>query len=261
MIAILYTLLLLPILAFALPSENLKDLSVTINKNMPYIETQEGTKQIIIKRIQDPAYKLTDDFTKTSRPCPPFCIQPMTIASGVETVAELEVLDYLQQSTVDDSVLIVDSRIKEWVDIGTIPSAKHVPWTSLTLGNGTSLVDVIITLKSAFDVKVAEGTDADQINEAFSKGKLDEILDFSNAKTLVLFCNGSWCGQTPEAVLALLELSYPAEKLKYYREGMQGWLSLGLTTLVDKKVSDGFSNSSVEPICLKKPRRVVSSVS
>ena len=230
---------------------------INITPKLANITVQHEGNEVIIERNQDTHARINDLFAKTSRPCPPFCVQPMSIATGVETIAELELLDYLQQSTLDDSILVVDSRIKEWVDMGTIPSAIHIPWTALTLSNGTSLNDIITILRSTFGVKIAEGVNAGEMSEAFANGKISEKLDFSDAKTLVMFCNGSWCGQTPEAVLALLELSYPANKIKYYRDGMQGWLALGLTTIPTEKKSRR-SKDNVEPTCQRKPYKVVS---
>ena len=55
--------------------------------------------------------------------------------------------------------------------------------------------------------------------------------DFSQAKDVLLWCNGPWCGQSPRAIKALLALGYPADKIYYYRGGMQMWQSLGLTTI------------------------------
>ena len=55
--------------------------------------------------------------------------------------------------------------------------------------------------------------------------------DFSNARTLVLYCNGMWCSQSTNAVKLLLHYGYPAQKLKWYRGGMQNWENLGLTTV------------------------------
>ena len=63
------------------------------------------------------------------------------------------------------------------------------------------------------------------------KGR-DGGLDFTNAKELMLYCNGLWCGQSPRAIRNLLAAGYPAEKLFYYRGGMQAWLSVGLTEYV-----------------------------
>lgn len=47
--------------------------------------------------------------------------------------------------------------------------------------------------------------------------------DFSSAKDVVVFCNGPACDQSPRAITALLAAGYPAEKLFYYRGGMQMW--------------------------------------
>jgi len=48
----------------------------------------------------------------------------------------------------------------------------------------------------------------------------------------VLFCNGPWCDQSPRAIRGLRKIGYPADKLHYYRGGMQDWLIMGLTTIV-----------------------------
>jgi hypothetical protein len=40
-----------------------------------------------------------------------------------------------------------------------------------------------------------------------------------------------WCDQSPRAIKGLLHLGYPAEKLLYYRGGMQDWMILGLTVV------------------------------
>jgi len=69
-----------------------------------------------------------------------------------------------------------------------------------------------------------------------------------------MFCNGSWCGQTSEAIKALLALSYPEEKLKYYRDGMQGWVSLGLTTVSQDELC-----KIKKPVCKNDSYRVFSS--
>jgi hypothetical protein len=54
---------------------------------------------------------------------------------------------------------------------------------------------------------------------------------FDGAKTLVMFCNGPWCGQSSTNIKGLLRLGYPAQKILWYRGGMQDWECLGLTTV------------------------------
>jgi hypothetical protein len=40
-----------------------------------------------------------------------------------------------------------------------------------------------------------------------------------------------WCGQSPTNIRQLLSMGYPADKLKWYRGGMQDWQILGLTVM------------------------------
>jgi len=208
---------------------------VRITPQLEQIVVKHNGENITIMRDQNIDAEIQRLFAKTSRPCPPFCVQPMNIADGVETIGELELLDYLQKSQSDNSIMVIDSRLKNWVDKGTIPSTTHIPWTSFSTHDDTPINALLL---KKLGIKVTKSTKGDK-------------LDFSHAKTLVLFCNGSWCGQTSEAIKALLNISYPPEKLKYYRDGMQGWVSLGLTSVTPKQQS-----CEVKPSC-KKPFRLV----
>ena len=189
------------------------DLKVKINKQIASITVQHKGKSVTIKRDQNQKATVIADFAKTSRKCPPFCIQPSTLAPGVETVGEVEVIDYLDRlhNKGDKSVLVVDSRTSNWVAKGTIPGSISIPWTKLNPAKGAdplSMGDIM----AKFGAKEAEG-----------------IWNFSNVKTLVLFCNGMWCGQSPNNIKQLLKMGYPAHKIKWYRGGMQNWANLGLT--------------------------------
>lgn len=178
------------------------------------INDGEKTK---ITRNQDNTNTIKQAFSKTSRPCPPFCIQPSTIAPGVETIAELEVMDYLTKiANGDDTILVIDSRTKDWVTKGTIPGSINIPWTLLNASQSDPI------------------TIGDIMEEKFNVGGDDDERDFSKAKTLVLFCNGMWCGQSPNNIKSLLKMGYPADKIKWYRGGMQDWEVLGLTTVPGK---------------------------
>ena len=59
-----------------------------------------------------------------------------------------------------------------------------------------------------------------------------DAWDFSGAKKLAFWCNGPACGQSPRAIKGMLSAGYPAEKLLYYRGGMQMWQLWGLTTVI-----------------------------
>ncbi|MBL7002770.1 MAG: rhodanese-like domain-containing protein [Gammaproteobacteria bacterium] len=178
------------------------------------VSVKHGSKTVKVMRNQNQKNTINPAFAKTSRKCPPFCIFPAKIAPGVETIAELEVLDYLKKMTNGDaSILVVDSRTPDWAAKGTIPGAVNLPWTKLNPAKGADPISIGEILEDNFNARNLEG-----------------LWDYSNAKTLVMFCNGMWCGQSPNNIANLLKFGYPADKIKWYRGGMQNWETLGLTT-------------------------------
>ena len=190
---------------------------VGISKGVMSVEVVNHGKKTKITRNQDNGNTIKQDFAKTSRPCPPFCIQPMVLAPGVETIAELEVMDYLSKmANGDDTILVIDSRTPDWTKKGTIPGSINIPWTKLN----ASKADAISI--------------GDIMEEKFNVGGDEDSRDFSKAKTLVMFCNGMWCGQSPNNIKSLLKMGYPANKIKWYRGGMQDWEVLGLSTVSGK---------------------------
>jgi rhodanese-related sulfurtransferase len=171
-------------------------------------------KAVTLMRNQDQENVVNPAFAKTSRKCPPFCVRPFTTAKGVETLGELEVINFAQKmSGGDSSIMLVDNRTPDWFVKGTIPGAVNVPFTKINRGKGADEVSIAESLELFGAVEGAKG------------------WDFSKAKTLVLFCNGMWCGQSPLGIDGLIGEGYPAEKLKWYRGGMQSWEILGLTTV------------------------------
>jgi rhodanese-related sulfurtransferase len=203
-------------ISMALPAA--EEANVKITEQLAEVAVTHDGKAVSIVRNQDKDHTIDPAYAKTSRQCPPFCVTPMQAAEGVVTVGELEVLDYLKQAATGD-VVVVDSRTPDWQARGTIPGSINVPWLKI------SPQDAV-----AFDSGEVQGRDDILVN-LFGASKTDKGLDFSNAKTLVLFCNGNWCGQSLHNIKSLLELGYPANKLKWYRGGMQDWVSLGLTTV------------------------------
>ena len=188
---------------------------IGITQDIFSIDVKHNGKTVTIKRAQNPENTVNPVYAKTSRNCPPFCIQPAKIAEGVETIGELELIDYLKRiSDGDDSILVIDSRTPDWLKNGTIPGSVNIPWTTLNPNAGADPFSISEILEQRFAVRSQEG-----------------LWDFSNAKTLVLFCNGIWCGQSPANIRTLLRFGYPASKLKWYRGGMQNWENLGLTVI------------------------------
>jgi len=207
------------------------DISVAISADLTGVTVTHKGKDFWIMRNQDTEAVINPQFAKTSRSCPPFCIQPISLAPGVQTLGEIEVLDYLSKIHADDnSILVVDSRTSDWSAKGTIPGTKNIPWNGLNPKLGATTEGIMKIMSEQFGVKLATDVDAFSVDEAIVDGDTSEVFDFSNAKTLVLFCNGMWCGQSPNNIKNLLKFGYPAEKLKWYRGGMQAWSILGLST-------------------------------
>jgi hypothetical protein len=61
--------------------------------------------------------------------------------------------------------------------------------------------------------------------------QIDGSLDFTNAIALALYSGGVWSNDAPNAIGHLLAAGHPANKLFYYRGGMQAWAHVGLTIL------------------------------
>ncbi len=189
------------------------DQPVGITAQQPYMDVLHEGRLVRIQRDQDTFSQIAPDFAMTSRPCPPYCIQPMHLAPGVETIGELELLDYLKRVTQRDGVLVIDSRDGDWLQrSGIIPGAINIQWERLHPAHA--------------DPEAI----ADILELQFGANRSGALWNFENAKTLVFYCNGPWCGQSPTNIKQLLALGYPAHKLKWYRGGMQDWKSLGLTT-------------------------------
>ncbi len=192
-----------------------------ITPSLHSVDINVGGKTVSITRTSDKQATIPAAFARTARACPPFCIQPMQVLPGVETVGELEVLGYLQRiGNGDRTVMVVDSRSPEWLARGTIPGAVSIPWNKIN-------VDV----QGSFAVDAEAETLAGILENQFGARLINGQWDFRNAKTLVLFCNGVWCPQSSVNIRTLSRLGYPAYKLKWYRGGMQSWVSAGLTTI------------------------------
>lgn len=188
---------------------------VRVTPEIRHVVVKHDGRSVTIERAQDNASTIDQDYARTSRPCPPFCVQPATLAPGVETIGELEMLHYLERASAGDgSVLVIDSRTPDWVAKGTIPGSVNIPWKTLSPEAGADPLSIAETLERRFGARSEEG-----------------LWNFSEAKTLVLFCNGPWCAQSPTNLKTLLKFGYPPHRLKWYRGGMQDWHSLGFTVV------------------------------
>lgn len=138
-------------------------------------------------------------------------IFPIKLHKNVETYGELEVMAFIEQMQKDDTMLLIDTRGEEWYDYRTIPGAINIHYVYIMQPE---------TFKEEYKKALT------------TLGILGKKMpfDFSQAKTILLFCNGAWCSQSPKMVKALLDLGYPPEKIKWYRGGMDDWLGLSMTT-------------------------------
>ncbi len=169
---------------------------VGITKGLPSVTVDTGNGPVKIERIQDTKHEISGEWALTSRACPPFCIQPNSPAEGVTTIGELELIEMIQ----DPEAVLVDSRTPDWFEGGTIPGAINIPYTYIL----------------------------DELAQLGCEPDFDG-WDCTEAKTVALFCNGVWCGQSPTAIRNMVEAGYPADRIYYYRGGMQVWRLLGLT--------------------------------
>ncbi|MGV6825656.1 MAG: rhodanese-like domain-containing protein [bacterium] len=197
------TLSITPVVA-----EEVATKEVFISPGVVKVPVKHNGKDVQLMRIQKKKNEIVEFYRRTDRgkiqPMDPF--KPHT----VNTIGELEMIDYVKQKSAgDDKLMIIDSRTPDWVKrSGVIPTAVNIPFTEFK--ESTTTMEI---MEDQFDVLVGE------------------TFDFSNAKTLVMYCNGNWCAQSPTAIKKLLAMGYPAAKLKYYRGGMQSWTSLGLTVV------------------------------
>ena len=138
---------------------------------------------------------------------------PLQLYDNLETYGEIEVLKFLEKMQMNRDMLLIDSRLKKWYDYRTIPGAINMP---------------VIYFKEPVNYEFYFEYALKHLGVKLENE--DEDYDFSEAKTLLLFCNGPWCTQSPDMIYALLDIGYPPEKLKWYRGGMQDWLGAGMTS-------------------------------
>jgi len=183
---------------------------VPITSGVKSIQMDLNGEKFTLMRNQTAGNKINPLYETTNRGKP----QPMILSEGIETVGEVEFIELMKKAQTDEEIAIIDSRKPGWFEKLRIPGAVNVPFT-----NFDNKEEAISAMEDEMGVVQRE----------------DGTLDFANAKTLALYCNGYWCGQTPgmikNAKYSLLNMGYPVSKIKYYRGGMQAWTSLGFTVV------------------------------
>lgn len=171
---------------------------MNITESLHQVKVLHQEKEVFIKR------KISSD----SLSCPPFCIEPMKIAS-VETVGEIETLAFIVKLKEKKSRLLIDVRENKAYKKGTIPGAINLPASMLE--DKSLYQSEVLTLLGA--VK--------------DKGK----WKFKNAHSLLIFGQSASTKEARVVIEKLLSFGYAETKLLFYRAGMTSWNSLGLTTL------------------------------
>lgn len=207
---------------------------VKIAEGRDSVTVQHHGKPFVIQRDQDPNHIVDAAWGKTSRKCPPFCLQPNVPLPGIHAVGELEVLDFMEQMVNTGKGVLIDSRLPSWYMAGTIPGSVNIPFT--VFGEIPTAADVEKAFKLLGAVRRPNvggfrRSLERNFGDWFGEHKT-AYWDFTDAKEIVLWCNGPWCGQSPRAIKNLVNLGYPAERIHYYRGGMQMWKVLGFPTVV-----------------------------
>lgn len=223
---------LIPLLA-ALFSGAAFAVDVKLTSNMDSLNVKHQGKMVKVERIQDQANLVESAWARTSRKCPPFCSQPMEVAPGVKVAGELEVFDFMRNKVNSGQGVLIDARLASFHQAGTIPGSVNIEFKVFKKGElgpelerAMAIVGATRRNINTFDVtldKALKGLGFETNKHGY--------WDFSEVKEVMLWCNGPWCGQSPEAIRGLVELGFPVEKIHYYRGGMQMWQIMGLSTI------------------------------
>ncbi len=199
---------------FLILATGVSQAQVNITRSLHSFEVDHGEETIVVQRNQDSSAVVTGTFARAARPCPPFCVQPMEAVPRVETIGIRELVGFMQTELAVGEGALIDARTPDWHAKGTIPGSVNLPYTQLNRRAGATELDIADVLERLGATESGEG------------------WDFSEAMQLVLWCNGNWCGQSPAAIRGLLAEGYPAERIRYFRGGLEDWVQYGMTVVV-----------------------------
>lgn len=153
--------------------------------------------------VQTSAGPVTITRSKTTCAYPKGVLQPLVPLPGVTPVTEIEVLHALN----NPSVMVIDMRDEEDPLEATIPNTFHIPYNEIE----------------------------DRLDKLGCRRRADKSWDCSAAFSIIAFCYGPMCLQSPAAIKTLVHMGYPVNKISYYRGGMMDWEALGLTTVTGNR--------------------------
>ena len=185
-----------------------EDLKFVIREENIYI-TKE---QLSIKVIHNEHETLIQRVPmKDANSCPPFCIEPLSI-EGVQTVAELETLAFIEKLKEKKARLLIDVRSNKAYRKETIPGAISLP-------------SHMIEDKSPYQEEVLKLLGAKKLLSSKEKWY------FPDGQFLLIFGQSATNNEASGVVKQLLKLGYPAKKILYYRGGIASWRAMGLSVI------------------------------
>ncbi|MEM7520595.1 MAG: rhodanese-like domain-containing protein [Pseudomonadota bacterium] len=164
-------------------------------------------ERIKISRDNPQAAQYAMQFAAARGSCGAPCIAPMQAAQGVPTLDELSVLTFLTERVAGNYGLMVDARLPQDRALGFIPGTVSLPHETVA-GNNSFRSEIL---------------------RALGAREFSGVFNFADARELLIYDGGPSTDDAGKLVRNLLEAGYPAEKLSYYRGGMQVWSVLGFS--------------------------------
>ncbi len=164
-------------------------------------------ERVNITRDNPEAVRFTTRFATSDDACGAPCIAPMQVAEGIVTFGENDVLAFLVEEVAGNTGLMVDARMPEVRARGYIPGTVSLPYATLEPGNNFK-----------YDILKALGA-----------REFDGAFNFADVRNLLIYDNGPSTDDAGKLIKGLLTEGYPAEKIHYYRGGMQVWSVLGFS--------------------------------
>ena len=211
-----------------------------LKPDMPYIFVVHNGRSIKVERDIDDSYKarmsIRGTLVQSADSCPPFCLQPHQLDVPVETVGELEIIDFMMDQLRGGKGVLVDIRGKKAHDASTIPGSVHYFVQIIQKGLGDETFEnMLIALGAERRDNINMLDNVLELIGIKDASMLTDKWDFTEAKELVLWNNSAIEGSSAIAIKALLDAGYPATKLKWYRGGLASWQYWGFNTYNKKR--------------------------
>jgi hypothetical protein len=192
---------------------DLDDLRVKITETLPYIEVEHAGKPVFLMRHQEPDHTIVAPYDQTARDCPPYCIQPMQLAPGVETDRRARA-DRLSRARLQGRADPGDRFTHRALGIaGDDPGSDPPPLHAAGSGARATRGD-----RRAVGIRVWCDS-------------LECPVEFQRREDPGPLLQRTLVRAVPDQYPRLAGARLSADRIKWYRGGMQMWEQLGLTTV------------------------------